>query len=87
MLLAELGLPGVAAKPRGDPAPLTVLYPIADVPHRHQPGTGEINYGNIYKKLAELNYDHYIAMEFMPEGDPIKILRAARQQAQHVALA
>ncbi len=34
MLVPVLGLPGVTAKPRGDPAPLTVLYPVADVPHR-----------------------------------------------------
>jgi len=61
------------------------LCHIADVPHRHQPGTGEINYTNIYKALAELHYDRYIAMEFHPVGDPIKILRAARQQAEHIA--
>jgi Family of unknown function (DUF6049) len=34
MLLPVLGLPGVVGKTGGDPAPLTVLYPIADVPHR-----------------------------------------------------
>lgn len=66
---------------------LVGLCHIADVPHRHQPGTGEINYTNIYKALAELNYDRYIAMEFLPEGDPIKTLRTAREQAQHIALA
>jgi len=60
------------------------LCHIADVPHRHQPGTGEINYANIYKKLAELKYDRYIAMEFHPVGDPIKILRAAREQASRI---
>ena len=60
------------------------LFHIADVPHRHQPGTGEINYTNIYKKMSELNYDGYVAMEFMPVGDPIQILRAARAEAEHV---
>jgi len=60
------------------------LCHIADVPHRHQPGTGEINYLNIYRALAELKYDRYIAMEFMPTGDPIEILRTARQQAEHI---
>lgn len=57
------------------------LCHVADVPHRHQPGTGEINYTNIYKKLVELGYDRYVAMEFLPKGDPIKILSTARQQA------
>jgi hydroxypyruvate isomerase len=66
---------------------LVGLFHIADVPHRHQPGTGEINYTNIYKKMVELKYDRYVAMEFMPVGDPIQILRAARTHAEHVAAA
>ena len=66
---------------------LVGVFHIADVPHRHQPGTGEINYNNIYKKMVELKYDRYIAMEFMPVGDPIKILRAAREEAEYVAAA
>lgn len=57
------------------------LIHIADVPGRHQPGTGEINYGNIYKKLAELNYRHNVAMEFLPSGDPVTTLRAAKTLA------
>ena len=43
---------------------LTGLVHIADVPGRHEPGTGEINYANIFRKLAELNYAGYAAMEF-----------------------
>jgi hydroxypyruvate isomerase len=54
------------------------LIHIADVPGRHEPGTGEIHYGNIYKKLAELNYHHNVAMEFLPVGDPVATLRAAK---------
>jgi hydroxypyruvate isomerase len=60
------------------------LVHIADVPNRHEPGTGEINYNNIYKKLAQLKYDKFIAMEFFPSGDPLAILKAARLQAIHV---
>lgn len=55
------------------------LVHIADVPGRHQPGTGEINYGNIFRKLAQLGYSRYAAMEFIPTGDPVKELRDARQ--------
>jgi hydroxypyruvate isomerase len=55
------------------------LIHVADVPGRHQPGTGEINYPNIYRKLAALNYRHAIAMEFHPIGDPVSTLRAAKQ--------
>jgi hydroxypyruvate isomerase len=55
------------------------LVHIADVPGRHEPGTGEINYPNIFRKLAELNYRHMAAMEFLPSGDPVSQLRAARE--------
>ncbi len=54
---------------------------IADVPGRHEPGTGEINYANIFKKLGELRYGGYAAMEFIPTGDPVATLRAARELA------
>ena len=57
------------------------LVHIADVPGRHHPGTGEVNYNNIYKKLAELKYDRFICMEFMPMKDPVAELKAARQEA------
>jgi hydroxypyruvate isomerase len=57
------------------------LIHIADVPGRHEPGTGEIDYPNIYKKLAELNYNRYVAMEFLPTGDAVKMLAHARQEA------
>lgn len=55
------------------------LIHIADVPGRHQPGTGEINYVNVYKKLAQLNYKRMVAMEFKPTGDEVAALRAARE--------
>ncbi|HKW32617.1 MAG TPA: TIM barrel protein [Candidatus Acidoferrum sp.] len=57
------------------------LVHVADVPGRHHPGTGEINYSNIFRKLGELHYSRYIAMEFHPLGDPVKELREARELA------
>jgi hydroxypyruvate isomerase len=59
----------------------TGLVHIADVPGRHEPGTGEINYGNIYRKLAELKYDRMVAMEFLPIGDAVAELSHARETA------
>jgi hydroxypyruvate isomerase len=61
------------------------LVHIADVPGRHQPGTGEVNYGNIYKKLAQLNYRHNVAMEFQPIGDQVAALRAAKAEVWSAA--
>jgi hydroxypyruvate isomerase len=54
---------------------------IADVPGRHDPGTGEINYPNIFRKLGQLSFNGYVAMEFIPEGETVAALRAAREMA------
>lgn len=39
---------------------------IADVPGRHQPGTGEIRYPAIFAQLEALGYDGYIGLEYHP---------------------
>jgi hydroxypyruvate isomerase len=59
------------------------LVHVADVPGRHEPGTGEINYQNIFRKLVEVHYTGVVAMEFHPTGDPVSQLRAAREMAVH----
>jgi hydroxypyruvate isomerase len=58
------------------------LIHVADVPGRHEPGTGEINYANIFRKLVDLKYNRVVAMEFRPSGDTSSALRAARQLAE-----
>jgi hydroxypyruvate isomerase len=63
------------------------LIHVADVPGRHEPGTGEINYANIYRKLAQLNYRHMVAMEFKPTGDPVTMLREAKNMVLRTATA
>ena len=65
----------------------TGLVHIADVPGRHQPGTGEINFENIFRKLAELRYDRIAAMEFYPKGDEVEELRKAKELAIRCATA
>jgi hydroxypyruvate isomerase len=60
---------------------LVSLVHIADVPGRHQPGTGEIDYDSIYRTLAKLHYDKFIAMEFFPIGDALQALKTARLDA------
>lgn len=61
---------------------LVGLVHIADVPGRHEPGTGEIDYANIYRKLGQLKYNKFITMEFYPTQDPVATLRKARLDAQ-----
>jgi hydroxypyruvate isomerase len=58
------------------------LVHIADVPGRHEPGTGEINYTNIYRALGKLHYNRFIAMEYGPTTDPVASLRKSRMEAQ-----
>jgi hydroxypyruvate isomerase len=60
------------------------LIHVADVPGRHEPGTGEIHFSNIYRKLDELNYKGAIAMEFYPLGDIVETLKEARDQARAI---
>jgi hydroxypyruvate isomerase len=57
------------------------LIHVADVPGRHEPGTGEVNFGNVYRALARLKYRSVIAMEFYPTGDVAETLRRAREEA------
>ena len=64
---------------------LAGLVHVADVPGRHEPGTGEINYGNIFRKLGQLKYSRYVAMEFIPTGNVVASLRTARESAEKYA--
>lgn len=41
---------------------------IADNPGRHEPGTGEINYAYLFRRLAELGYKGWIAAEYRPKA-------------------
>lgn len=42
---------------------------VADVPGRHEPGTGEINFVNVMSVLRELDYDGFVGFELNPERD------------------
>ncbi len=42
---------------------------IADVPERHEPGTGEINYTNVLAALDRLGYDGWVGCEYRPAGN------------------
>lgn len=58
------------------------LYPtvhIGDVPTRQEPGTGEINFANIARKLHALNFDGLIGMEFTPSRDPAAVYQHVRE--------
>jgi len=44
---------------------------IADVPGRHEPGTGEINFPNLFKALDAVGYSGFISLEYNPAGQTV----------------
>lgn len=55
-------------------AAVTDVFHVADNPGRNDPGTGELNYPNIYKAIAKTGFRGVIAMEYLPLSDPVKSL-------------
>lgn len=56
---------------------------VADVPGRHEPGTGEINYPAIARTLTELGYAGTVALEAWPaDGDTERALTRFRATFQ-----
>lgn len=47
---------------------------IADVPGRHQPGTGEINYRFFLHALERMGYTGWVGLEYIPEGSTLDSL-------------
>ena len=43
---------------------------IADVPDRHEPGTGEINYAFLFDRIDRIGYQGWIGCEYTPAGAP-----------------
>ncbi len=41
---------------------------LADNPGRHEPGTGEINFANLFRFIDEAGYDGWIGCEYKPAG-------------------
>lgn len=56
-------------------------FHIGDVPGRHEPGTGEINYRNVFKAIYELGdrFQGYAALEYSPLAPLEQNLAAMRE--------
>lgn len=54
--------------------PLIRHIQLADVPGRHQPGTGEIDFPFLLNLLDELGYDGWVGCEYLPQGDTLASL-------------
>lgn len=47
---------------------------IADVPGRHQPGTGELNYRFLLEELDRMGYSGFVGLEYIPAPDTVSSL-------------
>ncbi len=50
-------------------------FHIGDVPGRREPGTGELNYRNIFKAIAETGYSDYAAFECGRSTDTVTVCK------------
>jgi len=51
---------------------------LADVPGRHEPGTGELNFDFLLRHLDRLGYAGYVGCEYNPLGDTVEGLKWAQ---------
>ncbi|HVP46604.1 MAG TPA: TIM barrel protein [Bryobacteraceae bacterium] len=58
-------------------ADIVAVFHVADNPGRNDPGSGEINYRNVYKAIRKTGYTGYVAMEYLPLGDQVQSLTQA----------
>ncbi|HPT96513.1 MAG TPA: TIM barrel protein [Armatimonadota bacterium] len=50
-------------------------FHVADNPGRNEPGTGEINYRNVFKAIEAAGYQGYVGLEYHPLADPAETLK------------
>ena len=51
---------------------------LADVPDRHEPGSGEINFDFLLRHLDAVGYSGWVGCEYNPRGDTVEGLKWAR---------
>ncbi len=56
-------------------------FHVADVPGRHEPGTGEINYANVFAAIAATDYAGFVGLEFAPTDSHADALEGTKKLA------
>jgi hydroxypyruvate isomerase len=51
--------------------PVIAHMQIADVPARNEPGTGEIGWPFVFRRIDELGYQGWVGCEYRPAGDTV----------------
>ena len=57
-------------------------FHVADNPGRHEPGTGEINYKNVFAAIDALGYEGAVGLEYSPTIDAAEALKNTVALAQ-----
>jgi hydroxypyruvate isomerase len=55
---------------------------IADVPDRHEPGSGEVNFDFLLRHLDAIGYSGWVGCEYNPRGDTVQGLKWAKSYLQ-----
>jgi hydroxypyruvate isomerase len=63
--------------------PYVNVFHVADAPGRHDPGTGQMKWDEIYKAIAKTGYSGYIALEYTAAGDEVPSLIKAVTQMRN----
>ncbi len=56
-------------------------FHVADVPGRHEPGTGELNYGNIIGAIDATGFRGFVGLEYHPSADHAQSLEVVKALA------
>lgn len=57
-------------------------FHVADVPGRNEPGSGEINYPNVFRAIAATGYGGFVGLEYKPSGPAEDSLREVLKLAR-----
>jgi hydroxypyruvate isomerase len=55
--------------------PVIAHMQVADVPARNEPGTGEIGWRFVFRRMDELGYRGWVGCEYRPAGDTVAGLK------------
>jgi hydroxypyruvate isomerase len=62
---------GDVTKRDGEHLPIIAHMQLADVPARNEPGTGEIGWPFVFRRIDELGYQGWVGCEYRPAGDTV----------------
>lgn len=57
-------------------------FHVGDVPGRHEPGTGEIDYRNVFRAIRDTGYKGFAGMEYLPSKDAVRTLKDVRRMVE-----